>query len=116
MTGIIIVPVSLISTTTSDAIQVPSGFTLVGVDLPEMTSTSFTLQHTTSTDGTFKTIKDALGLYGTAGNAITFTIGGTSIGAYPIPANIAGILGSWIKFVFSSSESMGFNAIFRQIA
>lgn len=116
MTGIFLLPVSLISTTTSDPIQVPAGYTLVGVDLPEMTSTSFTIQHTSSSDGTFKTVKDALGVYGSAGTAITFTIGATSLGCFPIPPSVTAVLGSWIKFVFSSSESIGFNAVFRQIA
>lgn len=116
MTGVLPIRVSLISTATTDPIQVPSGYTLVGIEIPELTSTTFTIQHCFSNNGTFKTLKDPLGIYGSAGAAITFTIGATSIGTFMIPPTVSALLNSWIKIVFSSSESSGFDLIFKQLA
>lgn len=110
------IQVSLISTTVTNAIQVPAGYTLVGVYVPELTSTSFTIAQAFATDGTFNTLKDPTGLYtGSAGSTITFTIGATSIGTHVIPPSIGACLNSWIKLTFSSSESAGITLIFREI-
>lgn len=107
---------SLISTTTTDAIQIPAGHSLVGVYTPQLTSTSFTIQHAFAKDGTFATLKDPTGLItGSVGGTITFTIGGTSLGTHAIPPSVSACLNSWIKLVFSSSESAGITLIFREI-
>lgn len=108
--------VSLISSATTPPIQVPAGYTLVAVSVPELTSTSFTIAQAFSADGTFNTLKDPTGLYtGSAGSTITFTIGATSIGTHVIPPSIGACLNSWIKLTFSSSESNGIMLIFREI-
>jgi len=105
------------STTTSQEMEIPYGFTLVGVALPvEVTSTTFTITHAAISDGTFLTLKDPLGIYGTAGNAITFTIGATSLGIFMIPPTVSALLYSRIKIILGSAETAAVTLIFKQIA
>lgn len=115
MTGILTIP-SLVVAGVSTSIEMPSGYTLVGVDVPEMTSTSFTIGHSKTSTGTYKTLSDPLGLISAAGTAITFTMGATSIGLWDIPPTIVAPLNSFIKLTFSNSESAGIDLIFRQIS
>lgn len=115
MTGAFIQPAKL-TAGVSNAVQIPAGLTLVGVSVPELTSTSFTIGHCQSEDGTYRTLKDPLGIYGTAGAEITFTIGGTSIGVFSIPPTLAALLNSWIKLTFSASEAAGIELIFKDLA
>lgn len=117
MTGCIHVTTNLSATATTDAIEIPGGMMLVGVSLPELTSTTFTITHSSSgSNGTFKTLKDPLGIYGAAGTAITFTIGSTSLGIFQIsPIAVSPIFGH-IKLVFDSSETATVALIFRNIA
>lgn len=105
------------SSSTSQEMEIPSGFTLVGVVIPvEATSTTFTITHAARSGGTFLTLKDPLGIYGTAGNAITFTIGSTSLGIFMIPPTISAILYSHMQIVLGSSETAGVTLIFKSLA
>lgn len=62
------------------------GGTLDGVLLEDdITSTTFTILVSRKSGGTYVTVKDGLGQYGTAGTALTFTIGATATGYSPIP-------------------------------
>lgn len=81
------------------------GGTLDGVLLEgDITSTSFTITVSRVEGGTYVTVKDGLGLYGTAGAAITYTVGATATGYFPIsPIITAGF--RFCKIVFSSSET-----------
>lgn len=117
MPGAITIETALSNTATTDAIQVPSGMTLVGVSVPELTSTSFTITHNISaTTGTYRTLKDPLGVYGAPGADITFTMPATSIGIYVIPPSVSALLNSWMKIVFNSSESASIRLTFKGLA
>ena len=101
----------------SNEIQIPSGFTLVGVAIPiEVTSTTFTILHSEKTGGTFLTLKDPLGIYGTAGNAITFTIGATSLGIFQIPPAVSALLYSYMKVDLDQNEAAAITLIFKDLA
>ncbi len=105
------------STSTSQQMEIPFGFTLVGVMIPvEVTSTTFTITHATALSGTFLTLKDPLGIYGTAGNAITFTIGATSLGIFAIPPSVSALLYSHMQVILGSSETAAASLIFKQIS
>ena len=95
------------STSTSQQMEIPYGMTLVGVEFPiEATSTTFTITHSGQANGTFLTLKDPLGLYGgSAGAAITFTIGSTSLGAFVIPPTVSALLYSRMQIILGSSET-----------
>ncbi len=117
MTGQIIRTTTTASGTgLSDEVQISAGFTLVGFDFPEVASTTFTLLHSSVTGGTFKTLKDPLGIYGTAGSAITFTIGSTSLGIFSMPPSLSALLYNYIKIQLSSSEAAGISLIFKSLA
>lgn len=116
MTGVIHNTTNLNAAATTDAVQVPGGMLLVGLSLPELTSTTFTITHATQSNGTFRTLKDPLGIYGTAGNAITFTIGATSLGLFQISPIVIAPINSWFKIVFDSAETASIGLIFREIA
>jgi len=77
------------------------GGTLVGVLLLDnITSTTFTITVSNATDGTFVTLKDPLA----SGAAITYTVGATSTGYFPI--NQINTLGfRFCKIVFDQSET-----------
>lgn len=61
------------------------GGTLDGVLFEgDITSTTFTILVSRISGGTYVTVKDALGQYAAAGDPITFTIGATSTGYFPI--------------------------------
>ena len=114
-------PVSALATnssTTSSAIQIPTGFTLVGVEIPvELTSTTFTLMHCNKIDGTYTTLKDPLGVYtASASDAVTFTIGSTSLGSFLIPPAVSALLFSYVKVILGSSETGVVNLIFKDLA
>lgn len=113
MTGIINTPISVVSGE-SIPIEIPAGYVWVGVDVPEMTSTSFTVQKLSG--NTYKTLRDPIGAVAAAGSDVTFTMGGTSVGIYYIPPSLSAVLDGTFKLVFSSSESVGINLIFRNIA
>ncbi len=115
MTGVIRIEI-LVTAGVSVPCEIPSGYTLVGVDVPEMTSTTFTIGHSVTIGGAYKVLSDPLGFVSTAGTAITFTMGSTSIGLWDIPPAISAPLNAFIKIIFSSSESAGIALIFRQIS
>lgn len=119
MTGVITIEVPVVangSNGVSVPIEIPSGMTLVGVDVPEMTSTSFTISHANAVAGTYKTLSDPLGIISSAGTAITFTMGSTSIGLWDIPPIVVASLNAWIKLTFSSNETAGIKLLFRYIS
>lgn len=95
--------VSLAASASTDEIDLGTK-TLVGIHLPNLTSTSFTITAAPETGGTFSTVKDGLGTYATAGTAITFTIGADSTGYFTIPKDAVEGL-RYIKIVFGSSET-----------
>ncbi|CAB4213855.1 hypothetical protein UFOVP1454_2 [uncultured Caudovirales phage] len=105
--------ISLSSSTTTAEIDLEGG-TLCALKLPELTSTTFTITWCEQSGGTFVTLKDWLGAYTTAGSAITFTIGATSLGGgtFP-PALTAGL--RFIKIVFDSSETADIIVVKRNI-
>lgn len=71
------------------------------------TSTTLTILVARKSGGTFATVKDGLGTYGVAGNAITVTIGTTGIGYFPIsPLLTAGF--RFCKIQLGSSEAAAF--------
>lgn len=113
MTNTIIKKVTLTGATTTAEIDLGS-YALVGVHLPELTSTSFTIQTTTEPGGTYRTVKDPLGLYVTAGNATTFTITATSAGYFPVPEDVCRGL-RFIKLVFASSETADINLALKEL-
>lgn len=77
-----------------------AGATLVGVLPGEITSTTFTITVSTTSGGTFVTMKDPL----LSGAAMTFTIGSTSLGYFPIsPLITAGF--RYCKINFDQSET-----------
>lgn len=116
MTGSKIVKVD-IDGTASDAVAIPDGYTLVGINVPELTSTSFTISHSNSSTGAFSTLKDPNGLIETtAGSDVTFTIGDTSAGLFLIAPVISAVLSGHIKFTFGSSETTQLELIFRDLA
>lgn len=116
MTGTIRLPVTFSASATSEAVQTPAGMILVGISVPELTSTSFTVTSSKSESGTYRTLKDTLGIYATAGTAVTFTMGSTSLGVYWIPPALSAVLDSWLKIVCGSTETAGIELIFRNIA
>ena len=83
-----------------------AGGTLDGVELEgDITSTTFTILVSRVSGGTFVTLKDALGVYGVAGNAITFTVGATATGYFPTPPLLtAGF--RFCKIQLGSSEAV----------
>jgi hypothetical protein len=116
MTGRQILKTTVVSGT-SNEVQVPPGFTLVGIDVPELTSTSFTITHALNSGGTFKTLRAPLAILGiTAGSDIVFTMGSTSIGVYVIPPSVSALISDYMKIVTSSSETAGISLIFQSIA
>ncbi len=119
MTGTKSLPaVATNSATTSQYVQVPPGFTLVGVEIPiEATSTTFTLVHCQSSGGTYTTLKDPLGIYtAAAGDPVTLTLGATSLGTFLIPPIVSASLYSFIKVILGSNETAAVNLIFKQLA
>lgn len=119
MTGSL--PISAIATnssTTSQFVRIPSGFTLVGVEVPiEATSTTFTIVHSQAESGTYTILKDPLAVYATIpGDPVSFTIGTTSLGTFFIPPTLSATLYSFVKIIMGSSETIGVNLIFKQIA
>lgn len=82
------------------------GGTLDGVLFEgDITSTSFTIQVARVSGGTFVTVKDGLGQFGTAGSNLTYTMGATSTGYIPIsPLVTAGF--RFCKIALSSSEAI----------
>lgn len=77
-----------------------TGGTLVGVMPGEITSTTFTITVSDTESGTFVTVKDPL----SSGVAITYTIGSTSLGYFPItPTTTAGF--RFCKINFDQSET-----------
>lgn len=105
------------STSTSQEMEIPYGTTLVGVEIPvEATSTTFNITHAAKSGGTFLTLKDPLGIYGTAGNAINFTIGATSLGIFMIPPSVSALLYSRMQIILSNAETAAVTLIFKQIA
>lgn len=105
------------SSSTSEEVKIPSGFTLVGIEIPvEATSTTFNLAHATKAGGTYLTLKDPLGIYTTAGSAIPFTIGSTSLGSFTIPPSLGALLYSYMKVILGSSETAPVTLIFKDIA
>ena len=82
------------------------GGTLDGVLLEgDITSTTFTILVSRVSGGTFVTAKDGLGTYGTAGSAITYTVGATATGYFPIaPYLTAGF--RFCKIQLGSSEAI----------
>lgn len=84
------------------------GGTLAGVLLEsDITSTTFTITVSRKSGGTFVTVKDALGTYGTAGNALTFTIGATATGFFFIPPWVTEGF-RFCKIALGSSEAQTF--------
>ena len=71
----------------------------------ELTSTNFTLTSAREEDGTFTSLKDPTGRYGTAGAAVTFTVGSTSVGTHSIPPELVVGLSRFVKFNFDQSEA-----------
>lgn len=106
MTNTISKKISLVGSTTTDEIDLGS-YELVGVNIPNVTSTSFTLSAATEVGGTHRAVKDALGTYETAGNTISFTIAADANGYFYIPEAVSRGL-RFVKFIFSSSESFDF--------
>lgn len=105
--------ISLSASDTTAEIDLLGG-TLVGVTIPELTSTSFTITAATTSGGTFRTVREALNTFTSADNDITFTIGSTSVGYYPIPPTLTAGL-QFIKLVFSSSETATITIAYRGI-
>lgn len=104
------------SSTTSQAQDIPFGYTLVGVEVPvEITSTTFTIAQASSVNGVYLTLKDPLGTYGTAGNAITFTVGATSLGVFQIQPIVSALLYNNFKIILGSAETVALNLIFKQL-
>ena len=105
---------SLVATDTTEAIDL-KGKVLVGIDVPELTSTDFTLLNALSKGGTYKTVKDPLGFAGgTAGAEINFILEAAASGYYAIPPYITAGL-EWIKIAFGSAETAEINLITREI-
>lgn len=77
------------------------GGTLAGVLLEgDITSTTFTITVSRATGGTFVTVKDPIA----AGAAITYTVGATATGYFPISSLVtAGF--RYCKIAFDSSET-----------
>lgn len=105
--------VALAASATTAAIDLEGG-TLVGLYIPNLTSTTFTITASPTASGTYQTVADPLGTITTAGSDITFTIGASSNKWFPIPpALTAGLM--FIKFVFGSSETATITYITRNI-
>lgn len=81
------------------------GGTLCGLLLlADITSTTFTITVSNESGGTFVTVKDPLGTYVSAGSTITFTVGSTATGYFPIPPFVtAGF--RYCKITLDSSET-----------
>lgn len=107
------IDVALAATATTAEIDLKGG-TLVGITIPELTSTSFTITAAAATGGTFRTVRDSTGIYAAAGSDITFTISSTSVGFYPIPPALTAGL-RFVKIVFGSSETATITAAIRSI-
>jgi len=106
--------VSLAAAQTTAAIDLEGG-TLVGVYLPNLTSTTFTITASPTIDGTYQTVTDCLGtITGTAGSDITFTIGASSNKFFPLPPTLTASL-MFIKLVFPSSETATITYITRNL-
>lgn len=116
MTGILPVESTLVSGVSGE-IQVPPGFTLAGIEFPALDGENFTIFHSTSLGGTYKELKDPLGLYtATAGDAITFSLGSDSSGIFTIPPALSALLYSYIKIeTDSEDDNDGISVIFKQI-
>jgi len=82
------------------------GGTLDGVLFEgDITSTAFTISVSRVEGGTYVTVKDGLGQFGTAGSNLTYTMGATSTGYIPIsPLVTAGF--RFCKIVLNSSEAI----------
>ena len=91
---------ALAAATTTAEIDLEGG-TLVGILLlADITSTTFTITVSNISGGTFVTLKDPLA----SGAAITYTVGATATGYFPInPINTQGF--RYCKIVFGSSET-----------
>lgn len=90
------------------------GGTLIGITIPEVVSTTIEIQAATATAGTFRTLRDPFGLYGTEDTDISLAIGTTSVGYYPVPPDITfGI--RFIKLLFSASETLTVTAVIRSV-
>ncbi len=71
----------------------------------DITSTTFTILVSRVSGGTYVTVKDGLGLYGAVGTAITYTVGSTATGYFPIsPILTAGF--RFCKIQLGSSEAI----------
>ena len=88
--------------------------TLVGVSIPELTSTSFTITNSPTAGGTFRTVRDPFGSFGAADADVTASIGTTSVGYYPIPPALSAGL-NYFKLVFSSSETATITLFYRSV-
>ena len=104
---------SLVATATTDVIDCTNN-TLVGVYVPSLTSTSFTITAFNPTSGTYIPVGDCLGIYGSTGTVVTFTIAASTARFYPIPPSLTAGL-QMIKLVFSSSETAKINVVTRNI-
>ena len=105
--------ISLAATDTTAEIDLNGG-TLVGVSIPELTSTSFTIEVASATGGTFRTARDGFGLYGTEDTDISVAIGTTSVGYYPIPKEITYGM-QFARLVFSASETATITVFYRSV-
>lgn len=105
--------IALAAAATTAAIDLEGG-TLVSVSIPELTSTTFTITVSTTLTGTYRTVRDAFGLWGTEDTDVSAAIGTTSVGFYPIPDDITkGI--RFFKLVFSSSETATITVAIRSV-
>lgn len=87
-----------------------AGGTLVGVMPGEITSTTFTILVSPTSGGTFVTVKDPLA----SGAAITYTVGSTSLGYFPInPTTTAGF--RFCKIQFDQNETPTVQVVMRSI-
>ena len=105
--------ISLSAATTTEEIDLNGG-TLVGVTIPELTSTSFTITAATASGGTFRTVRDPFGTFGIEDTDVSFAIGSTSVGFYPVPPTLTAGL-RFIKLVFASSETATITVAYRSI-
>lgn len=89
------------------------GGTFCGVMIDsEITSTYFTVTASRASGGTFVSLKDPTGRYGTAGAAVQFTVGSTSLGYHSVPPELTAGL-QFIKLNFNQSETPTVYAVYR---
>lgn len=105
--------VSLSGAATTDEIDLKGG-TLVGITIPELTGTSITITAATASGGTFRTVRDPFGLYGTEDTDVSLAIGTTSVGFYPLPPELTMGL-RYIKLVSSASETATLTLAIRSV-